>query len=300
MKSLQKQTFQEFEIVLVYSIFPNCISDFLNYKNLVALKEDGSTIAAARSLGVRHAKGDLIAFLDDDCEAPENWLEQIYSTFVRYPMLSCLGGASLTPPEESSKNPLMFIQGSFNGSLIQRVYFDRSAVGKISTSNVAYRKNVFDEIGYFNERLKSGEDWDFNIRLAEKGCNLRFDPEIFVWHHIARAHGLKHAFMRSSEMGPFFLSWKSLKYAKNESIFASFYLTNSIFLLLLVFLFISPIVFSFLLFFSLLGHFIFTAASTKILNKKIIYYPLILSLTLVRLMGFYFGLFKWVFKLATL
>jgi len=296
LKSLQKQTFQEFEIVLVYSIFPSSLSSFLSNKNLVALKEEGSTIAEARSLGVRHAKGDLVAFIDDDCEAPGNWLEQVYSTFVHHPMLCCLGGTTLTPPEESSKNPLTLVQGSFNGSFTQKACFDSAAVGKISTSNVAYKKNVFDKIGYFNERLKSGEDWDFNIRLVENGCALRFDPTIFVWHH---SHGLKHAFVRSSEMGPFFLSWKTLRYAKHESIFASFYFTNLIFLILLAFLFISPIVFLFLLLFSLLGHFIFTAASTKILNRKIIYYPWILSLTLVRVIGFYFGLFRWVVQLAT-
>ena len=101
-------------------------------------------------------------------------------------------------------------------------------------------------------------------------------------------------------MGPFFLSWKTLRYAKHESIFASFYFTNLIFLILLASLFISPTVFLFLLLFSLLGHFIFAAASTKILNRKIIYYPWILSLTLVRVIGFYFGLFRWAVQLKTL
>jgi GT2 family glycosyltransferase len=296
LKSLQKQTFREFEIVLVYSIFPSNLSSFLENNNLVVIKENGSTIAEARSLGVKHAKGDLIAFIDDDCEAPENWLEQVYSTFVRYPQLSCLGGPPLTSSEDSLKNPLMFVQGSFMQSVMQRVCLDRSAVGKISTSNVVYRKMIFDKIGNFDEKLKSGEDWDFNIRLAEKGYTLRFDPAIFVWHH---SHGLKHAFVRSSEMVPFFLSWKTLRYAKYESTFASFYITNSLFLLLLIILFFSPIVFSFLLFFSLLCYFIFAAVRTKTLNRKITFYPLILLFTFARIMGFYFGLFKRLGQLAS-
>jgi len=183
----------------------------------------------------------------------------------------------------------MFVQGSFMESVMQSICLDRSAVGKIAGCNVVYRKSVFEKIGYLNERLKSGEDWDFHIRLAENRYALRFDPEILVWHH---RQGLKHAFVGSSNIVPFFLSRKTLRYARHESIFASFYLTNSLFLFLLVVLFISPIVFSFLFIFFLLSHFIYTAVRTKTLNRKLIYYPLILLFTLARLMGFYFGLFK--------
>jgi glucosyl-dolichyl phosphate glucuronosyltransferase len=90
-KSLQKQTFQEFEIVLVYSIFPEGLSELFEECNIFALKENSSTLGAARNLGVRNAKGELIVFIDDDAEAPENWLSRIYSTFQRYPSLFCLG-----------------------------------------------------------------------------------------------------------------------------------------------------------------------------------------------------------------
>ena len=64
---------------------------------------------------------------------------------------------------------------------MHRVCLDRSAVGKIATSNATYRKSVLDKIGYLDEteKFKSGEDWEFNIRLAENDCALRFDPEIF-------------------------------------------------------------------------------------------------------------------------
>lgn len=292
-KSLKKQTFRKFEIILVYSFFPGGLGSVLETDNLVLLKENGSTLGAARNLGVRHAKGEFITFIDDDAEAPENWLDMVYSTFQRYPSLSCLGGAHLTPPEESQKDPLVFVQGSFMESVMQSICLDRSAVGKIAGCNVTYRQRVFEEIGYLNETLKSGEDWDFHIRLAENGYALRFDPQIFVWHH---RQGLKHAFWGSSNIVPVFLSRKTLKYAKYESIFATFYLTNSLFLLLVIILFISPTVFTLLLIFSLLGHFIFTAARTKTLNWKIAYYPLILLFTLARLTGFYFGLFK---KLAS-
>jgi GT2 family glycosyltransferase len=289
-KSLQKQTFKEFEIILVYSIFPQELCELLKSCNIFALKENGSTLGSARNLGVKNAKAEIIAFIDDDAEAPEDWLTKIYLTFQKYPSLFCLGGPNLTPPEESEKKPLSFVIGSFMESRMgHNVILDRSAVGKIAGCNVAYRKTAFDNIGYLNEKLKTAEDWEFHIRLAEKGYSLRFDPDILVWHH---RQGITHGFKGSSNSVPFFLSRKTLRYARYESFIASFYLSNLSFLILLVVLFLSPFVFLFLLFFFLLGHFIFTAVRTKIYDRRVLYYPLQILSTLMQISGFYYGILK--------
>ena len=290
LKSLRKQTFQEFEIILVYSIFPKGLNELIENTNINILKENSATLSAARNLGIKQAKGELIVFIDDDAEAPENWLCKIYSTFQQHPSIACLGGPNITPSEESEKNPLRSAQGAFVESRFgQNVCLDRSAVAKIAGCNVAYRSEVFEKIGYLNESLRSGEDWEYHIRLVENGYHIRFDPEIKVWHH---RQGLKHAFWNMSRMVPFFLSWKTLKYSKSESFFASFYLTNSLFLLLLITLFISPFAFVLILAFSLLGHFIYTAVRTKTYNWRLAYYPLQIIVTLAQITGFYFGLIQ--------
>jgi GT2 family glycosyltransferase len=289
-KSLQKQTFHEFEIVLVYSIYPELPRKLFETCNIVTLKENSSTLGAARNLGVKHAKAELVAFIDDDCEAPEDWLYKIFSTFQRYPSLFCLGGPHLTPPEQSEKNPLRFVQGSFAESRMgKNIRLDRSAVGKIAGCNVAYRKAIFEKIGYLDEKLKSGEDWEFHIRLAENGYSMRYDPEILVWHY---RQGLSHVFWNSSKMVPFFLSWKTLKYSRYESFFASFYITNIAFLLLLILLFISPFVFFLLLAILLLGNFVLAAVLTKTHDRRLVYYPLQILVTLAQITGFYFGILK--------
>jgi GT2 family glycosyltransferase len=295
LRSLQKQTFQNFEIVLVFSIFPNKLTNLIEDCNILALKETSSTLGAARNLGVKNAKGEIVVFIDDDAEAPENWLAKIYSAFNKYPSVICLGGGYLAPLEEDKTSPLKFVAGSFMDSIIrQNVSIDRSAVGKIAGCNVAYRKEVFEKVGYINEKYRSGEDWDFHIRLIENGYNLRFDPDIYVWHHRG---SLKHSFWNSTRMVPFFLSWKTLKYARYEPYFAAFYLTNIAFLVLLVILLISPFVFVFSLFSFLLAYFTFTAIRTKTKTWKIIYYPLMILYTLARITGFYYGMIKGLKKL---
>jgi GT2 family glycosyltransferase len=246
-------------------------------------------LGAARNLGVKSARGDLVSFIDDDAEAPVDWLQKIHSIFQKHPSLCCLGGPHLTPQEESYKSPLRFVEGIFLEAYLQTTYLDSSAVGKIAGCNVTYRKIVFGKMGYLNEEVKTCEDWEFNLKLAENECALRFDPEVTVLHH---RQGLKHLFQANSNAAPFFLSWKTLKYARHESLFASFYITNFICLFLLATLLVSLELFALSFVFLLLSYIFFTMVRTRSYNWQIIYYPIAIVISLARLTGFYYGLFR--------
>jgi GT2 family glycosyltransferase len=290
LESLNKQKFRNFEIIVVSKKFPEQLKDIFESAHIRFLDEKGSTLGAARNLGVRNAEGNLVSFIDDDAEAPANWLDNISMTFDRFPELICLGGPHFTPKDESEKNPLRLVEGSFLEAHLQKTYLDKSAIGKIAGCNVTYKKSVFQNIGYLDENLKTCEDWEFNRRLAENGYSLRFDSGIWVFHH---RQGLKHLFQNSSKLSPFYLSWKTFKLIRYESLFASFYATNFLFILLLVILFISPISFVVIFLSLLAGYTIFTAVRTKTYNRQILYFPLAILLTVARILGFYFGLIKY-------
>jgi glycosyltransferase involved in cell wall biosynthesis len=297
-ESLKKQKFRNFEIIVVSKRFPKQLEDLFESELIRFLEEKGSTLGAARNLGVRNAKGKLVSFIDDDAEASEDWLDKISMTFSRFSSLCCLGGPHFTPQDESEKNRLKLIAGLFGEAHLQKTYFGKSAIGKIAGCNVTYKKSVFQATGYLNENLRTCEDWEFNIRLVENGCSLRFDPEIWVFHH---RQGLKHVFQNSSKSAPFYLSWKTFKLLRHESLIASFYVTNLLSILLLIILFISP--YSFILIFLsfFVGYVIFTAVRTKTYDRKIFYYPLAILPTVARILGFYFGLIKYAaLKLHTL
>lgn len=296
--SLKKQKFRNFEIIVVSKKFPEKLEDLFESEHIRFLKEKGSTLGAARNLGVRNAKGKLVSFIDDDAEASNDWLDKISMTFSRFPSLCCLGGPHFTVQDESEKNPIRFVEGSFLEAHLQKTYFDKSAIGKIAGCNVTYKRSVFEDIGYLNENFRTCEDWEFHRRLVENGYSLRFDPEIRVLHH---RQGLKHTFQISSKSAPFLLSWKTFKLLRYESLFASFYITNMLFILLLIILFFSPYFFVLILLSFLVGYVIFTAIRTKTYSLKVFYFPLAILITATRILGFYFGLIKYVaLKLHTL
>lgn len=296
LESLQKQTFKRFEVIVVYPRNRSEIRDLCRVFDFTPIEQSPKKLSCARqrNKGVRYASCSLISFIDDDCEVPKTWLETIYTTFQQYPSLSCLGGPCRPPPDE--QNYFRLTLGMFEKSRRNKVVLDKYAVNKIRGGNVTYKKDVFEKVGCLCPKLKYGEDLEFNIRLAENGLHLRFDPRVVVWHRRTQtlSNGLKHLLNASIEQAPLFASWRVFAYSRYESLIASFYLSFVLIPLLLAVFWISPIysiLFTLVLLFT---YTVFTVLRTKTYKIKVIcYMPLLITLTtMTRVLGFCIGITK--------
>jgi glycosyltransferase involved in cell wall biosynthesis len=94
--SLTKQTRQPDEVIVVdngsQDNTKDVVSSFANRLNVKYVSEETRGIPYARNTGVRNATGDIIAFIDDDCVADENWLKYIQIPFVKDPNIGSVGG----------------------------------------------------------------------------------------------------------------------------------------------------------------------------------------------------------------
>ncbi len=131
--------------------------------------------ASARNVGWKEASGEICVFTDGDCIPEKNWLEEIVSPFTDTSVAS-VGGAYKTL---NTACPL----ASFIGLEIADKYKDVEVpIDCHGTYNLAVRKNILEEVGGFDENLRtSGEDWDLTYKIA-KNFRLVFRREAIVGH----------------------------------------------------------------------------------------------------------------------
>ena len=136
--------------------------------------------AAARNAGVRAAAGELIAFIDSDCIADRAWLSEFVGGML--PGVACAGGMIAAPPatndfeaycnEFTAKSQ----ENAIEGNAVPYPY--------INTANALFRREVFDAVGWFDEKFTwaGGEDIDFGWRVHWAGYAMRYLPGARVEH----------------------------------------------------------------------------------------------------------------------
>jgi glycosyltransferase involved in cell wall biosynthesis len=94
--SLTRQSRKPDEVVVVDNASSDHTRDvalkFVDSLNLKYVYEAKRGIPYARNAGIQNAGGDIIAFVDDDCVADENWLKNLEIPFVKDPHIGVVGG----------------------------------------------------------------------------------------------------------------------------------------------------------------------------------------------------------------
>ena len=177
LKSLSKQTYRNFEIIIVFDSKQDVNIDLAKQHKAKALFDKKHTIGGAYFTGSTAAKGDIIAFIDDDCIAPKDWLSKLKKEFEKE--IDVVGGEDIIPEQSSS-----FQKAAYQidiARVLKSPVFGKSACKRLRTANVAYHKTVFSEDN-FNPKLKGLQEPEFHYRLLKKGLRMKFNPSLYVYH----------------------------------------------------------------------------------------------------------------------
>lgn len=170
--------------------------------------ETNQGVAFARNRCAREAKGEIVAYLDDDSKAQPGWLQMITDFFDTHPEAYSIGG-KITPyfltgiPDWYSKYFFGLVGRFDQGSEVKQLTGQRYPCG----ANMAFRKLVFDEVGYFNTALgRSGagllanEEKDIYMRILKQGHKVYYLPDVEVLHAV-ESNKFDKDYVRRHSMG---------------------------------------------------------------------------------------------------
>jgi glycosyltransferase involved in cell wall biosynthesis len=156
------------------------------------LRTEMAGAARARNIGLAHARGDIVAFTDDDAVVDSGWLASFRRAF-QDPALDAVVGPVIVMGTEP---PLAMRPGSGIDPAVDRTrhsrtnrhWFDEIALGSIGFgANLAVRRRTFDRFGMFRECLGagapiSGDENYFLLTLVARGAIVANEPGARVYH----------------------------------------------------------------------------------------------------------------------
>jgi glycosyltransferase involved in cell wall biosynthesis len=183
-------------------LFDRAVSAFDRAKVVLNRRERGASVT--RNTGAAAAEGEILAFLDDDAEAGQDWLVRLTEPLVSNADIVGVGGGvqPMWPTQAPGWFPMEF--GWVIGASYTGLPTKPGPIRNVWSENMAIRATDFHSVGGFREGFgKIGnssrpEDTEFCLRLqsANPGHYWWFEPDAVISHHVPPGRATFSFFMR--------------------------------------------------------------------------------------------------------
>jgi GT2 family glycosyltransferase len=155
----------------------------------------------ARNRAIIEAKGEIVAYTDDDVVVDRYWVTALAQIFEDNPEVACVTGLVIPHELETEAQNLFEIYGGFGRGFQRKWYkadwlpWQMLGAGQFGTgANMAYRRSVFAQIGLFDPALdvgtvtNGGGDLEMYFRILKEGYTLVYEPGAIVRHRHRREY----------------------------------------------------------------------------------------------------------------
>ena len=154
---------------------------------------------AARNHGLENSEGELILFIDSDCEAHPDWIQTIYEEYLNDSFDACGGPDGAKDDFTTLQKAIDFAMTSFittggmrgHSKKMMAKFFPR-------THNMGIKRSVYEEVGGFGD-LRHGQDIELSNRIRKSGARIKFLFNAVVYHR--RRTSLKQFFKQVFNWG---------------------------------------------------------------------------------------------------
>jgi glycosyltransferase involved in cell wall biosynthesis len=153
-----KQQNMNTEIIVIDDGSTDKTAELAQSLNCNVIPIPASGVSAARNIGIRAASGFFIMFHDHDDVLNQNALKRLYSEFT-----SCVDIVSAKVQD--------FISPELPEHEKLKLYVRPEPYSGLLTGAYLFRHDVFKKVGFFNEKLQTGESVDFLLRCSNAGLH---------------------------------------------------------------------------------------------------------------------------------
>jgi GT2 family glycosyltransferase len=168
---------------------------------------------AAQAAGAAVARGEILAFLDDDAEVAPDWVSAIHAYFGEHPDMSAVVGRVLPLDPEHllsrmrqqvyERRHRSYLEPEFRTRLAERLSLAAVSApllsDHLSGGNCAVRRRVYRELAPQGPEPRRGGDRRLTSRLFAAGYALGYDPRMLIYHR--HFHGYRFLARNSVEVG---------------------------------------------------------------------------------------------------
>ncbi|HOP07723.1 MAG TPA: glycosyltransferase family 2 protein [candidate division Zixibacteria bacterium] len=156
------------------------------FGSMKILDNPGRLPSSGRNVGVKNSTAPYIIVLDGHCHIPSKTLLSDMVALFEQQQAACLCRPQpLDPPDigEFEKAVAICRSSSLGHKPGSEIYADYEAEVDPTSSGAMYRREVFEQIGYFDERFDACEDVDFNFRVKLANLKSILSPKLKVFYY---------------------------------------------------------------------------------------------------------------------
>lgn len=161
------------------------VEDF-NSKAIIDIKvveNPNRTAPFAMNIGVRAASGDIIIRIDGHAYMEKDFVEQCMLALEKHKSVVCVGGSIITINENAIGEAIALAMSSPFGVGDAKFRYSQEEVLVDTLAFGAYRKEIFEKVGLFDEELVRNQDDEFNFRVIKAGEKILLNPKIKSYYY---------------------------------------------------------------------------------------------------------------------